>query len=731
MRTLHCIVISLSALVISCGPPPKPVAPPPASQPASQPAKVADKDFWKGRTDLIAPPKIKKVGALTLPALSRFTLKNGLHVVLLKDPSLPLVSVKLKVIAGSIDDPADRVGLADFTAGMLRHGVRGKSADAISEEVDMAGVSLGAGAGYELTSAGCSGRTRATGLCLKMVADLVLRPTFPKKEMTQIRDQLLGQVKSSRDNPGNLAKQHFYNGLYGDDHPGGRPLTVKSVKAITRGDLVKFHRRHFVPGAAVLGVSGAIDPAKLEKQIRKAFGAWKKRPVALRNVLKVADPAPGFRVLLVDKPDLTQSFFTLGHAGIHRDHPERDAVSTMNYTLGGGGFSSRLMKVVRSEGGKTYGIRSSFSMSDHDGCFSVSSFTRNAEIVATLDLVRKELARFTTEPPSAAEAQAAKGKIAGGYAIRFQTSSSLLSSLLTVHLRKQPVTRLTQFPVRVFALSGEALARAAKAHVRPGRLLAVVVGKAKVVAPLLKAAKIPFTTVDYMDPISARERKELANKPKVQVTKAQLKAARKVLARALKAAGGKKRLSAIKTLRLSGTFTMGPVKGTTSSLYLLPDHFRMSIKVGPMDSVQVFTGNKGLVRLGKKQQAYTPSQVKNARMMIWQLPVLVTLNALAEGVQARLSRDKELTKDKKTVAVEVFARGIAPTTLIYNRKTHLLLKIAVQVKGSQRITTLSGHKKFAGVMVPRKMKVESPRAPSMEINSAQINPKITKKDITK
>ena len=727
---LHNLIL-LCALAVACGPPPKQPTTPPASQPVAK--KKDDSDFWKGRADLIAPPTVKAAGALALPALKRFTLKNGMHVMLLRDASLPLVSIQLKVRVGTIDDPADRVGLADYTAAMLRQGVKGKRADDISREVDMAGASLGAGAGYELTTMSCSARARATDLCLGMVSDLAQRPTFPKKEMSQIRDQLLGAVKSSRDDPGSLAKQHFYNMLYGDDHPGGRPMTAKSVRAVSQDDLVKFHGRHFVPSVAVLGVSGDIDPARLEKMVRKQFRAWKKRPAPLRNVLKVKDPAPGFRVLLVDKPDLTQSFFTLGHAGVHRDHPRRDAVVTMNYTLGGGGFSSRLMKVVRSEGGKTYGIRSSFDMSDHDGNFTVSSFTRNAEIVATLDLVRKELARFIAAPPTAAELLAAKGKIAGGFAIRFQTSASLVASLVTIKLRGQPVTRLTEFPRRVFALSGEVVAGAARAHLRPGRLVAVVVGKAKVVAPLLQAAKIPFSQVNYLDPVSARERKELAEKPAVQISAAQLKAARKVLTRALRAAGGKKRLAAIKTLRLGGTFSMGPVKGGTESLFLLPDHFRVEIKVGPMVSSQVLAGDKGFVRLGTKQRAYSPAQVRDGRMMIWQQPILVTLNALEQGVQARLSTNKELTGDKKTVAVEVFAKGLHPTTLIYHRRSYKLLKIAVSNKGQLQITVLDKHKKFSGIMVPRKMSVQGPsgRGTSMEINSVVFNPKITAADITK
>ena len=737
-RSLHLVTLLVVSLaLLRCGPPPRPVPPPatqPASQPASQPVpkKVDPEAFWKGRDDLIKAPAVKPVTALKLPALTRFTLRNGLHVVLLRDSTLPLVSVKLKLKVGSIDDPAGRVGMADYTAYMLRQGVKGLSADAISRKVDMAGASLGAGAGYELTSITCGGRTRVTGMCLKLVADLAMRPTFPKKEMGEIRDKLLGSVKSTRDNPGSLAREHFHNLLYGDDHPAGRPMTSASVRAITRDELVKFHRRHFAPGAAVLGIAGDIDLKKLEQQVRRQLRGWKKRKAPARAVVKVQHPAAGFRVLLVDKPDLSQSFFTLGHAGISRKHPRRDAVIAFNHTLGGGGFSSRLMKVVRSKGGKTYGIRSSFGMSSDDGSFSVASFTRNNQIVATLDLVRKELERIIKEPPTARELAAAKGKIAGGYAIRFQTSAHLISSLLTVHLRGLPETYLTEFPVRIDALSGETVAGAVRALVQPGRLVAAVVGKASEVEPLLKQAKIPYTRVNFLDPISARERKLQAQKPKLQIPAAQQVAARKVLVKALQVAGGNKRLAAVKSLRLAGSFSMGPVKGGMSFVYLLPDHYRMDFRAGPMSMGQVRTGSSGYTFMGTTQKPLSPAQLTQAKMNIFQLPPLLPLHALSAGVKARLSQNKQLTADKRLVAVELFPADLPPLTLVFTRKTHRLARVARMHRGQLQVVRLGGHKKVQGILVPHLLVSTKDGKPgtTLTFNRVEINPRVTKKEIT-
>ena len=128
----------------------------------------------------------------------------------------------------------------------------------------------------------------------------------------------------------------------------------------------------------------------------------------------------------------------------------------------------------------------------------------------------------------------------------------------------------------------------------------------------------------------------------------------------------------------------------------------------------------------------SPAQVKDARAMIWQLPVMVTRNALQKGVPARISTDKELARDKKVVAVEVFPPAMDPVTLVYARKGHKLVKIITLRRGVARPTTLSGHKKFAGVVVPCTMASKiAGRGTSMTVNHVVINPKITVKDITK
>ena len=680
----------------------------------------------------IRQPPLAAPRDLTLPEISKSRLKNGLRIWVLPDHSLPLVSVNLHLEAGVLDAPLDRMGLATFTAMMLRQGVEGMDADTLSETVDMAGASLSANAHGERTIISCWARKEHTELCLKLVAQLATKPTFPGDEMKEVRDKLLGQVKQLRDDPGSMAAMHFGNQLYGDNHPEGAAMSAATLARITRADLLAFHKKLFVPGAALLGVSGDMDPATAKTLAGKYFGPWIKGDRPPRKIPPVADPPPGLRVLLVDKPDLTQASFTLGHAGLPRVHKDREVVEVLNHVLGGGGFSSRLMKKVRSEGGKTYGVSSSFSMYHSFGDFTVSSFTRTAELIATMELVRQELAGIQTRPPTAQESAAARGKLAGGYPLRMQTASTLLHYLISSELDGLGEARVTGYPSRIHGITLAQLKEAAAAHLRPGNLLAVVVGKAAELAPALDKAKIRFTQVSYLDPISAAERAtRAAEQAKPRVTAEELKAARKLLATLLRKAGGRKRLAGIRTLRLEGEAKLGPVSGAYVALALPPDHLRMELRFQGMTMVQVLAGNKGFAAMGPRRQNLPPDRLKQVRQAMFSLPALLPLRALDKDVQARQVNHPRLGLKKGQVAVEIFPPGLASQILVFSGGRLLQIR-RLGDDLAEQVTELSEHRKVSGVLIPHQSTTSHAKggAQSVTLKRVLINSKVTPEMIT-
>ena len=741
MRFSWCAVLAIAAVTVAsgCGPAPQPAhpVPVPSTKEGPQPADATPKPEppppWEDEANRIQAPPIQPAVALPLPDMVRGKLRNGMTMTLIPDHSLPLVTVMLKLRAGSVDDPAPLVGLADFVAAMLRHGTRTRTADAISELVDSAGISLGASAGYEQTTISCFGRSGALSLCLELVSELARFATFPEDEMAQVRRQLLGGIKQQRDDPGTLAQLHFHNRLYGDDHPAGRPMTAATVRAITRDSLVRFVKQRFRPNAATLGIAGAFDEKAVQAELKRWFGRWKRGRLPRRKVKPVGHPAAGTPVLVVDKPDLNQAFFTLGHAGIPRTHADRYPVLVLNHVLGGGGFSSRLMRVVRSEQGKTYGISSRFSMETADGSFSVSSFTKTGQFVDTLKVVLSELRRMRKDPPNEAERRAAQGKLAGSYPIRFQTSERLLSALLRIDLFKLGTFFITQYPVEVERVTLDQLATAATRHLLPDRLAVVVVGKASELVPQLRQAGIAFEQVNYLEPISRRQRQIRAGKVRPTIPAARQRAARKLLGQVLVKAGGRKALARVRSLRMTGGARMGKMAGAFSSTILLPDRWRQQITFGPVVMTQVLHGDRGFARVerdGQKQQKPLPAaKLATLRRQLWQHPVLVPLRVADKTLPARIL---EKGTTKKRVNIQVYPKGQPPLTVTVAVDTgHVVGLRQLDESGNEEVIELSDHKKVDGVLVPMTVKSRIEGRPPAEVRykAVVINPKVTAKQI--
>ena len=698
IATLYCLLLGAA-----CGAPR--VKPGPLTRLSDTAGPTSQPDPWAGRTDLIEQPPHQPASALGLPPHRRTKLRNGLPLLALQDRRLPLIGVQLLLKAGAIDEPAAETGLAEFTAQMLRQGTRRMSADQISRTVDQAGASLTASSGYEFTSIACGGRTRTLELCLQLVADLARSAGFPAKELEEVRDRLKGGVKSALDDPATLAGQHFDNLLYGDDHPAGRPMTIAALDRIGRPQLQRFHRRRFVPGNALLAVSGDVDLDRVQQLARRFFGAWRGKLGAPRRVVPVKDPPAGFTTLLVDKPDLTQSFFRLGHAGIGVAHPQRDATRVLNYVLGGGGFSSRLMAVVRAKGGKTYGISSHFSSASDDGAFFVASFTRTAQTVATLGLVRGELERIRRAPPTAAEIAAAKGKLAGGYLLGFQTAAALAAALAEAQLRGLPDSHVTERALRIDRLSPNRVRTAAIERVRAGHLICTIVGKAAEVAPQLRRAKIPFVQISFLDPISARQRLQRAQATNEPVSPRQRAAARQALQRAIRAAGGASRLAQVKRLRLTGEVQMGDQQGRYTQTIELPKTLDVQLTLGQLTMSMSATASGGSARIaGGPRKPLPPSKLRELHAQIWRQPPLVLLHATAPGVTQRLVALPDLPAG--TTAVEVRPPDLPAATLILDRQ-HRLAEVRHETGEGKKIVKYGAHRRVRGIWFPHEVSVVS------------------------
>ncbi len=401
---------------------------------------------------------------IKLPPIHRTTLDNGLKVIVIEHHELPVVAFRLVLKSGSACDPPDKAGLANLTAGLLRKGTKTKSATQIAETIDFVGGSLGAGAGLDATFATCRVLSKHFDVGLDLLSDIILNPTFQQEEIERLRKQTLAGIKQKRDDPGSVADEKFRKFVFGD-HPYGRPSegTEETIRTITRDDILNFHQKYYVPNNAILAVVGDVKTEETIKKVKAKFMQWKSAEVPSPSLVEPPE-IKGHQILLVDKPDLTQTYIRVGHLGIERKNPDYFAIRVMNYILGGGGFASRLMDEVRAKRGLTYGIHSRFDSYRLRGAFQVSTFTRNDSTAPAIEAILEQIRRIRTEKVTDKELEETKSFYNGYFPLQFETPEQIATQILNVELYDLGEDYIKNFRKNIKAVTKEDVLRVAQKY---------------------------------------------------------------------------------------------------------------------------------------------------------------------------------------------------------------------------------------------------------------------------
>jgi zinc protease len=308
---------------------------------------------------------------------------------------------------------------------------------------------------------------------------VVLRPGFDAGEADRTRGEILASIEQARDDPGSLVSRNLASVLYPGTRVGlPRGGTAETVANLGSEQARVFHERVFVPNNAIFFAAGDVDADDLLERVGAGFGSW-MAGAEIEPGPPFADPAPPQPTLVVvDRPDLAQAHITLAHEGIARTDPRRVEASLLNSVVGGSGFSSRLMRRVRSEAGLTYGVSSGFTMRRGGGIFSISTSTRVPEARRVIDLILAEIELARSEPPTERELEGAKALAIGGFSLALETSDAVVGALVDLDLYGLPTDSLDTYRPRVRATTTAGAAELARALLHPERFAVVVVGPA-------------------------------------------------------------------------------------------------------------------------------------------------------------------------------------------------------------------------------------------------------------
>ncbi|MBO0721945.1 MAG: insulinase family protein [Blastocatellia bacterium] len=431
-------------------------------------------------------PVNKEVLKVQLPKPYETKLANGLQVIVLENHKLPTFSMQMVILSGGLADAPGEAGAAQYVASMLREGTKTRTSRQIAEDTDKLGASLSSNATYSslTTSISASGLEDNFDQVLDLFADVILNPVFPADELNKLKTRALASIRLQRASPSFLSNERFQRAIYGS-HPASRvALTPEEIQSLTPEILQKYYAVHYRPNNAIFAISGDVKPSEVLAKLEKAFTSWKPGVVPKTKITKAPEQAAS-KVYLIDRPNSAQVNVVLGTLAIERKDPDYFPLEVMNQVLGGGP-AARLFLNLREEKSYTYGAYSGVSSYKYRGTFRANTEIRQDVLKPAIGELIKEIKRIRDEKIPAAELEAAKRTIIGGWALQLEYPQSMLSDIITRKIFGLPADYWDKYPEKIAAVTPEEAQRVARKYLALDKLQIVVVGDAKTIAESLK-----------------------------------------------------------------------------------------------------------------------------------------------------------------------------------------------------------------------------------------------------
>ncbi|MEJ2672322.1 MAG: pitrilysin family protein [Deltaproteobacteria bacterium] len=417
--------------------------------------------------------------AYNLPEIYQATLPGGMRLLGVEYDRAPWLSLTFMTKRGAETDPVDKPGVADWTAELLTLGTERRSQLQLAEDIESKGASLDAKSGWDATLLNLEGLAEDFSELMDTMAEVVQTPSFPEDEFPLLQQRRQAELVHQQDDPREMANLRYLRLFFGDS-PYGHAVQgdLHTLDHLGLADLQNFYRREFSPATATLVVVGMRTFARVQEEAARVWGSWQGQGPASPPYAATPENlgAPG--IYLLDRPDLTQSEIRVGHLGLPRTHADYFPLKLVNYILGGGGFSSRLMTRIRSDLGFTYGIRSSFSFRRAPGPFTVSTFTpadNTAQVVREIQAVVTEVHRNGVTAQELAEAQS---YYVGHFPLGLETSRGIARQVLSIDLFDLGTDYLKNYCEQVRKVDLKSAAAAARDHLYPDQLVTLVMGPA-------------------------------------------------------------------------------------------------------------------------------------------------------------------------------------------------------------------------------------------------------------
>jgi zinc protease len=549
----------------------------PATAPAAAPATAAIGSY----KDLKYPP----LPAIKVPEPVQFTLSNGMRIFLLENHELPLVNGLAMVRTGNLFDPADKHGLSQIMAEVMRSGgTKDKTGDQIDEELEDVAASVESSMDETSASMSFSALKETADKVMGVFHDVLTSPEFRQDKIDLSILQMRGGIARRNDDADAIPGRELASILYGRDTAYGWQIEYADLDRIKRDDLIAFYKRYYFPKNIMLAVYGDFTAAEMRDKLEKLFASWTvDQPPAPPFPPVTAKPAPG--VYFGEKPDITQTFFAIGHLGGTFRDKDYAALQVAANILGQG-FTSRLVSQIRTKLGYAYSIAALWSANfDHPGVFEIVGSTKSASTVEALQAISVELNKMRTAEVTPLELEEAKQGVLNGFVFFFDSPAKTLNRVMRYEYFGYPKDFLFQYQKAIAAVTRADVLRVAKQYFHPEELSTVAVGNPKALGkPLSVLGKVIALDLTIPEPKAA------ASAPAGEATLAR---GRQLLERAQQAMGGADKLAEIKDSRATRELNMvaGSLKIKQVNLFLAPSYLRQEQEL-PFGKMTAFSDGK-------------------------------------------------------------------------------------------------------------------------------------------
>lgn len=412
------------------------------------------------------------------PKIDHWFAPSGARVFFVENHDLPMLDVRIDFDAGTVRDPEGKPGVASLTNGLLDLGVQGMDETQIADRLADLGAILGGG--VEIDRASLQLRTLSADdkriPALALMRSVLVSPQFSVDVFGREKARTIAGLKEASIRPENVAARAFWRLMY-PAHPFGRDVTPEAVAAIEREDLVDFHRHHYTARRAAVTIVGDLSLEQaviLAQQLTADLPSGDAAEADVPPVSLLTEPVER----RISHP-ATQAHVLIGLPALQRGDPDFFALAVGNYTLGGGGFVSRLMKEVREKRGLAYSVSSHFMPLSQTGPFEISLQTRKAQADEALQVVREVLARFIASGPSEAELRAAKQNLIGSFPLRLDSNGKIVENVALIGFYGLPFDYLDRYAENIEKVTVAEIKAAFARHVSPERMVTIIVGGAQ------------------------------------------------------------------------------------------------------------------------------------------------------------------------------------------------------------------------------------------------------------